>query len=562
MSTEEQNNAPTGPEVVNRTANTIDEPEPEAAEAPAEAPAETPPEAPAPAPDGLSLDALLGEGSDLLGDGLQAGSALDDPSLAAAEAVAAEMAGDFAALLASAGDMEQLKSGDKVRGTVVSITNDTIFIDLGMKSEAWLDKREALGDDGKLSVEVGQELEAVVARAHAEGVQLSLGALKAHQLSEMLEEAASSGLPIEGKVTGFNDGGLEVRIGSRRAFCPKSQIDRHFTEDLGSHVGQTYEFIVTRYDPTGRKIVVSRRALLEQQAAELATETRKLLEEGAIVDGTVRKLMPFGAFVDLGGVDGLIHVSELAWRRVDDPAEVLKVGEAVQVKVLRIDQGRGRIGLSLKQAAGDPWDTSGEKFEPGKSYDGTVTRLADFGAFVELEAGLEGLVHVSEIDWSRVKHPKDVLAEGQAVNVAVLDLDRKKRRISLSIKQSGGSTDPRAEAMQGVQKGARLEVVVEKVESFGVFCTIAEGITGLIPNSHMNTPRGTNHSRKFKPGTKVEVLVIDLDRRKGKITLSRKALADDGARADFVAYRKQVEAEEKTAGKTAFQLAWEAAQGK
>ena len=160
------------------------------------------------------------------------------------------------------------------------------------------------------------------------------------------------------------------------------------------------------------------------------------------------------------------------------------------------------------------------------------------------------------------KHPKDVLAEGQAVNVAVLDLDRKKRRISLSIKQSGGSTDPRAEAMQGVQKGARLEVVVEKVESFGVFCTIAEGITGLIPNSHMNTPRGTNHSRKFKPGTKVEVLVIDLDRRKGKITLSRKALADDGARADFVAYRKQVEAEEKTAGKTAFQLAWEAAQGK
>lgn len=560
MSTEDQNTATSGPEVVNRTANTIDE----SVEPPVEPPApETAPTlAPAaPAAAGLSLDSLLGDGSDLLGEGELTGSALDAGDLAAAEAVAAEMAGDFAALLASAGGMEELKSGDRVRGTIVSITNSTIFVDVGMKSEAWLDRREALDDDGKLTVEVGQELEAQVVRGHAEGVQLSLGALKAHQLSSMLEDAAASGLPIEGHVTGFNDGGLEVRVGSRRAFCPKSQIDRSFADDLSQYVNQTFEFIVTRFDPTGRKIVLSRRALLEQQASEMAAETRKLLQEGAVVDGTVRKLMPFGVFVDLGGLDGLVHISELAWSRVEDPAEVVQVGESVQVKILRIDEGRGRIGLSMRQAQGDPWETVAEDFEVGNTYEGTVTRLADFGAFVQIAAGIEGLVHVSEIDWSRVKHPKDKLSEGEAVSVAVLEVDKKKRRISLSIKQSGGSDDPRAEAMAGVQKGSRIEVVVEKVESFGIFCTIAEGVTGLLPNSQANTQRGANHSRMFKPGTKLEVLVIDMDRKRGKITLSRKALEEDGARADFVAYRKKVEAEEKgVATKTAFQLAWEAAQ--
>ena len=504
----------------------------------------------------MSLDDLLGSAPDLLGEEAQAGSALEADDLTGADALAAEMNQDFAALLAATGGMTEFKHGDKVRGKVVSITNDSIFVDLGMKSEAWLDKREAMDDEGNLTVEVGEEIDAQVVKVFPEGVRLSRGALKAAELSEMLEEAHQARLPIEGKVTGFNDGGLEVRIGSRRAFCPKSQIDREFTEDLAQHVGETYRFLVTRYDPTGRKIVVSRRTLLESEAKEMAKETRALLQEGAVVDGTVRKIAPFGAFVDLGGVDGLIHISELSWDRVEDPSTVVTVGDVVRVKILRIDTAKDRIGLSLRKAQGDPWKTLQQDWEIGNTYEGTVTRLADFGAFVKLAAGLEGLVHVSEIDWSRVKHPKDVLSEGQTVTVKLLDLDKKKRRLSLSIKQVSGA-DPRAEAMTGVKKGERLNVVVEKVEQFGVFCTIAEGVTGLIPNSHMNTPRGTNHSRQFKPGTKLEVMVIDLDKRKGKITLSRKALEEDGARADYDAYKKAMKAqEEASGGMTALEIAF------
>ena len=230
------------------------------------------------------------------------------------------------------------------------------------------------------------------------------------------------------------------------------------------------------------------------------------------------------------------------------------------MKILRIDKDRERIGLSMKQAAGDPWKSVKEAFEQGNSYQGTVTRLADFGAFVQLAPGLEGLVHVSEIDWKRINHPKDALTVGQQVDVVVLEIDTKRRRLGLSIKQLGG--DPYKTSTSGVKKGDRLEVTVEKVADFGVFCVVSEGVTGLIPNSHMNTPRGTNHSRSFKPGTKVEVLVIDVDLRARKITLSRKALEEDGARADYKAYQKETAQQEAAAPtKTAFQLAWEAAQG-
>jgi small subunit ribosomal protein S1 len=364
---------------------------------------------------------------------------------------------------------------------------------------------------------------------------------------------------VEGKVTGFNDGGLEVRVGARRAFCPKSQIDRGWVDDLAVYVGKTFEFVVTRFDPTGRKIVVSRRVLLDKQAKEMGAETIASMKVGSILTGTVRKLMPFGVFVDLGGVDGLIHVSELSWNRVEDPATVVQVGEQVTVKVLKIEGGKKRIGLSLKQAAGDPWTDAVANFEAGKTYEGTVTRMTEFGAFVELAAGLEGLVHVSELDWNRrIKHPREVLEVGQTVEVLALEVDTKRRRLGLSVKQVAGG-DPFREAIAGVKVGQKLEVTVEKVADFGVFAVISEGVTGLIPNSHMNTPRGTNHSRSFKPGTKVDVQVIAVDAKKRKITLSRKALEEGGARADWEAYKKQVK-EEASAGKSALQLAFEAAQ--
>jgi small subunit ribosomal protein S1 len=479
--------------------------------------------------------------------------------LASAEVAAEDLDVDFEALMAASGGMADVKAGEMVRGTIVSITKDTIFIDIGRKAEAQLDRREAIDDKGEPTVAVGEELEAVIVSTGGEAVRLSLGALKAHQLSEMLESAAASGIPVEGTVTGSNDGGLEVRIGNRRAFCPKSQIDRGWVDDLAVYVGKTFEFLVTRYDPTGRKIVVSRRTLLDKQAAEMGAETLATLKPGAVLPGTVRKLMPFGVFVDLGGVDGLIHVSELSWNRVEDPATVVQVGDKISVKVLKIESKKNRISLSLKQAAGDPWGDAVTSFEPGKTYEGTVTRLQDFGAFVALSEGLEGLVHVSELDWKRrITHPKEVLEVGQTIEVLVLELDAKRRRVSLSVKQVAGG-DPFREALSGVQVGQKLEVVVEKVADFGVFAVISEGVTGLIPNSHMNTPRGTNHSRSFKPGTKVDVQVIAIDVGKRKITLSRKALEEGGARSDWLDYKKKVK-EQEAGGKSAMQLALEAAQ--
>ena len=454
----------------------------------------------------------------------------------AAARVAAEMSADMAELMASGTGMSDLKPGDRVRGTIVGLVDDSVLVDVRGKSEGFIPKRELMGPGGQLRADVGQEIEAQVVSADATGIRLSYGAVQALRLSEQLESAAANNVPVKGKVVGYNKGGLEVKLGGRRAFCPASQVSRDFSEDLSAHVGQSYTFLITRYDPTGRRTVVSRRAFLEREAKELAAQTRQMIEPGAVLAGTVRKVMEFGAFVDLGGVDGLVHVSELSWDRVEHPKDVVSEGQQVMVKVLKIDTARDRIALSMKQADGDPWEGVTDTFEVGGSYDGKVTRLANFGAFVELAPGLEGLVHVSEIDWKRIRHPGDVLTVGDQVTVRLLELDRKKRRLSLSIKQ--GIEDPWSTMTDQIKVGREIEVTVEKVADFGVFCTIGEGVTGLMPNSLTNTPRGTNLKRTFKVGSKIKVFVEAIDRRQRKVTLTRKQ-SGEGGNQDYKAYLKQ-----------------------
>jgi small subunit ribosomal protein S1 len=454
----------------------------------------------------------------------------------AAERVAAEMSEDMADLLASGQGMTDLKPGDRVRGTVVGLLDDSVLIDVRGKSEGYIPKRELTGPGGKLSIDVGQEIEAQVVAADAQGIRLSVGAIQALRLSEQLESAAANHMPVKGKVVGYNKGGLEVKLGGRRAFCPASQVDREFSEDLSHHVGQSYGFLITRYDPTGRRIVVSRRAYLELEAKELAAQTRQMIEPGAILAGTVRKVMEFGAFVDMGGIDGLVHVSEISWERVEHPKDVLSEGQQVMVKVLKIDKARDRIGLSMKQATADPWKEAKDKFEVDGSYEGKVTRLTDFGAFVELTPGLEGLVHVSEIDWKRIRHPSDVLTVGDVVTVKLVEMDTKRHRLGLSIKQAG--EDPWATGAGQLQVGREIEVTVEKVADFGVFCTINEGMTGLMPNSLSDTPRGANLRRTFKVGSKIKVFIEAIDRRQRKVTLTRKQ-GNEGGGQDYKAYLKE-----------------------
>ena len=450
---------------------------------------------------------------------------------------------DFATLLAAQGRISALKPGQRIKGTIVSISASTAFVDVGAKAEATIDRRELLDDDDELQFKVGDELEASVIKISEGEALLSRGALKAQILSEMLSDAVATGVAVEGRVTGFNEGGLEVRVGGRRAFCPRSQIDTYGAGPLPDYVGRDLSFAVTKYEESGRNLVLSRRQLLEQQSKELAEQTRGSLAIGAVLDGVVRKVMPFGAFVDLGGLDGLVHVSEISWSRVEDPSEVLSAGQKVKVKVLKIDQGKDRISLSLRQAADNPWDGIKGRYEAGGTYTGRVSRLTDFGAFVDLEDGVEGLVHVSEIDWNkRINHPSDALEVGQEITVSVKEVDGKRKRLSLSMKRVG--PDPWAEISGGLKVGTELEVTVEKVADFGIFCTIAPGVTGLLPTSQAIVARNGNIRREFQPGKTVKVGVLALDRRARKVTLSQRALEESGGIADYKAYRKNVEKEQ------------------
>ncbi len=506
-----------------------------------------------------ALSELLARDASLSSAERHKGSALEEADLALAmkEAEAPVEEQDFATLLAAHGSLSALKPGQKIKGTILSISESTAFVDVGSKAEATIDRKELLGDDGELKYKVGDQLEASVIKASEGAVELSLGALKAQLLSEMLSSAVESGLAVEGRVTGFNEGGLEVRVGGRRAFCPRSQIDTYGAGPLEEYVGRDLSFVVTKYEESGRNLVLSRRQLLEKQSKELAEQTRGSLEIGAVLDGVVRKVMPFGAFVDLGGLDGLVHVSEISWSRVEDPSEVVSAGQQVKVKVLKIDTEKDRISLSLRQATDNPWDGVKSRYEAGATHVGKVSRLTDFGAFVDLEDGVEGLVHVSEIDWNkRIKHPSEALEVGQEITVSVKEVDTKRKRLSLSMKRVG--PDPWAEIAGGLKVGTELEVTVEKVADFGIFCTIAPGVTGLMPNSQAIVARSGNIRREFQPGKALKVGVLALDRRARKVTLSQKALEESGGIADYKAYRKQVE-KEQAEQPSAFALAFAAA---
>jgi small subunit ribosomal protein S1 len=359
---------------------------------------------------------------------------------------------DFAALLAElereqkgtlAGESPAV--GDKVAGTVVAIGEEQVFVDLGGKTEGLMDPAALRGEDGQLTVGVGDAVEAMVTGIDEESGALFLGDQQGRHLhgTAELEQAYRQQLPVQGRVTGVIKGGLEVQVAGHRAFCPASQIDVRFVEDLAEFVGQHLDFRITKLEG-GRKLnlVVSRRMLLEEQQRIQAEALRARLVEGAVLNGTVTSIRDYGAFVDLGGIEGMIHVSELAFHRVKHPSELLSEGQQVEVAVLRIEQTGDpkrpeKIALSMRALARDPWTDVPTRFPVGTRVAGTVTRLQSFGAFVELAPGIEGLVHVSELGADRrVAHPQEVVSPGQRVEALVLALDLEKKRISLSLDET------------------------------------------------------------------------------------------------------------------------------
>jgi small subunit ribosomal protein S1 len=364
---------------------------------------------------------------------------------------------DFASLFAASEQKTKkrekpIKAGDVVRGRVIAVGASSAFVAVGGKAEAAIDVSEFRDPQtGEVSLQVGDELEATVVDdgARSGSIVLKRVAGRGGHVPGELEQAFENGIPVEGLVSGENKGGYDVQLGSVRAFCPGSQIDRRRVEGT-QYVGQRLRFRITKLDPNGRNVVVSRRQLLEEEAAAQAATTWATLREGAVVTGTVSSIREFGAFVDLGGVEGLIHVSELGHERVANPADVLQTGQRVEVKVVKVERGAagkpGRIGLSLRALAPDPWDTVRQRFPVGSTVRGIVRRMEQFGAFVELAPGLDGLVHISRIVLDRrIAHPRQVLSVDQEVDVTVVEIDPEKRRIGLSMVESAKAAKDAAE---------------------------------------------------------------------------------------------------------------------
>ena len=341
--------------------------------------------------------------------------------------------------------------GDEVRGRVVSIGRDAVFIDVGYKSDGVLDIAELRDADGKLTVQMGDELEArVVDTGERSGVlQLRRALGRGPEAKAELEQAYAHQIPVEGQVSAVNKGGVEVMVAGVRGFCPISQLELRHVEDAQAYVGQRLTFRITRYEmsPRGANLVLSRRALLEEEQAEKAKATREKLEPGAVLRGRVSALKDFGAFVDLGGIEGMLHVSELGFQRVKHPSELLTVGQEIEVQVLKVektgDERRPeRIALSLKSLERDPWSEAKQRFPEGTRRPGVVTRVEAYGAFVELEPGIEGLVHISELGQGKhLRHAKDAVKVGQPLDVMVLEVDAERRRVSLGLAASRDDED-------------------------------------------------------------------------------------------------------------------------
>jgi small subunit ribosomal protein S1 len=448
---------------------------------------------------------------------------------------------DFGSLLArsSVPKEAEVKVGDRVRGRIVSIGEVDAFVDYGGRSEASITSTELIGEDGQPRYRIGDEIEAIVASIE-DGVLLTLSGRAVALSGEMLREAYENKVPVEGLVKQIIRGGYEVTVSGVRGFCPMSQIDARFVEDPHEFVGQKLSFRIIEWREGGRNLVLSRRAVVEEQAERLRSELKSRLTEGMELEGVVKRVQPFGLFVDLGGVEGLVHVSELSHGRIDNPADYFAAGQKLRVKILKVENLDGpkeRISLSVRQLLPDPWESDIGRFHEGDRVKGRVVSLAAFGAFVELAPGLDGLIHVSEISHRRVGHPKEVLEAGQEVEVEIKEVDRNRRRISLSMKSLEEVEATPAGA--GPKVGDAIEGVVSGVKPFGVFVDIASPgarLSGLIPVSETGESRDVNLFKKFPKGRPIRAQIVHIDEQ-GRIRLSLTAIKENQERAGYESYK-------------------------
>jgi len=427
------------------------------------------------------------------------------------------------------------KEGDIVSGTIVKITDSVAFLDYGARSQGYIRLSELKNAEGELIIKDGDTIHATIVSARG-AIELSYKAAQVNQVIDELRKAWKGQQAVEGKIAGVNKGGYEVRIRGVRAFCPASQLAMHFVQEPAREVGNLYEFMVTEFDD-GKSIVVSRRALLEARKDEMRDALSERLRVGDRMQGTVSELRDFGAFVDLGdGIDGMIHVSEISHERVNHPNEKLSVGDAVEVEVIRIEVDKARVALSMRKLEADPWSDFLDQHTVGQTVHGIISRMEEFGAFVELGPSVEGLLHVSAITKEkRIGHPQEVYEIGEEVDLIIEKMERDRRRIGLMTPEIAEARKP---VEITVKVGQIIKGPVTRVERFGVFIEVEPKVDGLIPNAEMATQRGADHRRQFPVGTELDAKVMEIDKKRGRVRLSRKALEEHDEREAIKEYEK------------------------
>lgn len=435
----------------------------------------------------------------------------------------------FADLFAESLAKQEMKQGEVIPAEVVRVDYNYVVVNAGLKSESFIPIEEFKNDRGEVDVKVGDFVSVAIESLENGYGDTVLSRDKAKRLAAWmnLEKALETGELVTGTVTGKVKGGLTVMTNGIRAFLPGSLVDTRPVKDTTPYEGKTMEFKVIKLDRKRNNVVLSRRAVVEASMSEERAKLLETLKEGAVVKGIVKNITDYGAFVDLGGIDGLLHITDLAWRRVRHPSEVLEQGQEITAKVLKFDQEKNRVSLGIKQLGEDPWIGIARRYPQGTRLFGKVTNITDYGAFVEIEAGIEGLVHVSEMDWTNKNvDPKKVVQLGEEVEVMVLEIDEERRRISLGMKQC--KPNPWEEFAATHQKGDTVKGQIKSITDFGVFIGLEGGIDGLVHLSDLSwTEPGEEAVRKYKKGEELEAVVLSIDVERERISLGVKQMSGD-----------------------------------
>ncbi|MDR2506681.1 MAG: 30S ribosomal protein S1 [Candidatus Accumulibacter sp.] len=435
----------------------------------------------------------------------------------------------FAELFEASLSRQEMRQGEVITAEIVRVDQNFVVVNAGLKSESYIDREEFLNDVGELEAKVGDFIQVAIEQLENGFGETRLSRERAKRIAawNFLDDALAQGTLITGAITGKVKGGLTVMVNGVRAFLPGSLVDMRPVKDTAPYEGKTYEFKVIKLDRKRNNVVVSRRAVLEANAGEEHEALLANLKEGSLVKGIVKNITDYGAFVDLGGIDGLLHITDLAWRRVRHPSEMLAVGDEVQARILKFDQEKNRVSLGLKQLGEDPWIGISRRYPPTTRLFGKVTNLTDYGAFVEIEQGIEGLVHVSEMDWTNKNvHPSKVVQLGDEVEVMILEIDEDRRRISLGMKQC--VPNPWDDFAMNQKKGDKVRGQIKSITDFGIFIGLSGGIDGLVHLSDLSwSVPGEEAIRNFKKGDEVEAVVLSIDTEKERISLGIKQLDGD-----------------------------------